>query len=108
MPEAARPVLTEFFGLTVGSVGAGKDCARASVTFNPHDVGEIELELLSLNQKLGKQFYPLGEIDGGHAILLIDELGWIYIWFDELPELIAKEFHAALERLLYGRRSRDS
>jgi hypothetical protein len=107
MSGMARQVINEFFGLKLGASGPGKDCARSCINFNPQDFKGREAELLQLSEKVGTLLYPLGQIDNGHADLLIDEAGRTYLWFDEDPELIAASFDCALYCLVSGRKSAD-
>lgn len=101
---AAERVLREFFGLTVGSGGPGKDLGRVCLTFDPRPFQVDAREIIAMSARMGSRLYPLGEVDGGHAIFLIDENDHTYMWFDELPTLVAYSFDEALERMLLGKK----
>ncbi|MEK7949264.1 SUKH-3 domain-containing protein [Luteolibacter soli] len=95
----ARKALEEFGGLHVGSSGPGRDLARSNIQFEP-DAAEGLAPHVSQTDD-GLRLYPLGEIDNGHAHLLIDELGSVYYYFDEL-EKVGVTLDEALINLLLG------
>ena len=101
---AAERVLVELFGLTVGSNGPGKDCGRSRLTFDPRLLRVNVPEVVALSTQMGVRLYPLGEVDDDDALLLIDENDHTYMWFDELPTLVAYSFDEALERMLLGKK----
>ncbi len=99
----ARAVLEEFYGLTVGNAQPGIHIARVKVQFEPHVsfakacVGEAE-------RKLKTRLYCIGEMDGGHGTLFIEENGAI-----DFLEMVSCDWYRlgptieiALEHLLLG------
>ena len=71
-PAAVR-FLTEFGGLHIPKKGtAGIDFAQVEMNFDP-----------TLSGPLDNRLYPLGEADGGHASIGIDDTGAVYLVFGD-------------------------
>jgi hypothetical protein len=102
----AKEIVSEFYGLTVGSGGRGKLCGRVTLTFDPNAAAGKLVE--KLENELGLKLYPLGEVDRGHAYFFVAEDGRIYMWFDDPPILVAHSFDDALPRMLLGLRYEDT
>lgn len=102
----ALEVLAEFGGLRFGSCGAGIECATSDVYFEPNKARHLVSQLRSFEGILLTRLAPLGELDGGHAYLIIDEEGRMYVLsamsLDLLP--LASTFSEGLEFLLLGKR----
>lgn len=102
MLPIARRVLAEFGGLVIGGGGAGVSSARSQVTMDPSLAAGMNDSFAELQSVVGARLAPLGEVDGGHAILLVSELGALYIMFDDILE-VAPTVDEGLERLIRGR-----
>lgn len=98
----AEKIVEEFYGLTVGGEGAGKQCGRVTLTFDPR--GATESLVAKISADLGIRVYPLGAVDRGHADLFVTLDGRIYMWFEDPPILVASSFDDALTRMLLGLR----
>lgn len=96
----AKKIISEFYGLTVGSGGRGKHCGRVTLTFDPKAIDGKLVE--DLENELGQSVYPLGEVDRGHAYFFVAKDGAIYMWFDGPPIMVAHSFDDALQRMLLG------
>ena len=98
MPHAARQILAEFGGLTVGKPGPGVAQARGSIAFDPTLlVGESD-------RFPGSGLYPLGEVDGGHGFLLADIGGRIWVsYLGSDAHTTGADIDDALDRILLGR-----
>ncbi|WP_199810386.1 MULTISPECIES: SUKH-3 domain-containing protein [unclassified Streptomyces] len=97
---AAEQFLREFGGLTVGPGGPGITRAREAFEFDPLlALGEDD-RFGEWGEEIGRQLFPLGELDHGHAFLGLDERGELYAvvnWlarFGRMPE--------AMENLVLG------
>ena len=97
----AIEVLQEFGNLHIGVVGAGKQCATSDVEVNPCLGEGLEILLAPHETKLGRRLYPIGEIHNGHGALILDEVGEVYLFFDDLMPY-ATSFKQALEMLMLG------
>lgn len=101
---AAEAVLREFGGLHIGSVEPGQECATSDLSVSPASAAGSSAHT-GLATSTGSRLYPLGEFHHGHALLLMDEDGAIYTYFDEL-EPYAASFEQALGQLVLGLRPR--
>ena len=104
MPDAARRILAEFGGLTVGTGGAGQDHARATIQFDPTlALGEAE----ALSVEAGERLYPLGHLDGGHFVGFVGPNGAVWSFgVDEVLRQVGLTADDAFDRLLLGKRAR--
>ena len=103
----AEKILDEFGNLRLLSEGAGIAFARSSIEFRPilaafEYAGFVEYEIT-----LGKRLYPLGELNGGYGLLLVDEDGVIYHDSSVLYS-IGSSISVAIENILLGMRYSDS
>ncbi len=94
---AAEVVIKEFFGLRLPALGGG------SVEINPVLAVGLKDHMDELSASHGVAFFPLGEIDGGDAWLLIDEKGRLYSWFGSLLQM-GEYFDDGLKRIVHGKR----
>jgi hypothetical protein len=107
MFAAARAALEEFGGLRVEARGPGLDHARSSFRIDPGLAQGEEERFAAHEEKLRRRLYPLGEVDGGHGFLAIDEGGAVYVVTDDAVMRVAGSTYAALEALVLGRRFGD-
>lgn len=85
--DAAERVLREFDGLVFGEAAGGIECATCRVEIDPSQCTHLLSELADYEELLGLNLFPLGELDYGHAHLVISEDGFIYLLTDELEPL---------------------
>ncbi|MBP0450991.1 SUKH-3 domain-containing protein [Kitasatospora sp. RG8] len=100
MHEAAELFLSEFGGLDVRIDGPGIDVAKTRFHFDPEPVAGEEDRFADWSATVGKDLFPIGELDGGRFFLGIDENSEIYLietWVATFGP--AQE---ALERLILG------
>jgi SUKH-3 immunity protein len=102
----AQEVLAEFGGLRFGSCGAGIECGTSDVYIDPCMATHMISELQSYEKILQTKLFALGEVDGGHGYLIIDEEGRTYILSAMSLDLgpLAATFSQCLEFLLLGKR----
>jgi len=100
-PRAAD-VLREFGGLHIGTAGPGQECATSDLAVTPKAADGLS-EYTGRTTSDGAKLYPIGEFSNGHATLLIDHRGQVYMYFDVL-EPFADSFDQALCQLLLGLR----
>jgi hypothetical protein len=98
--EKAELVLREFGGLKIGVNGRGRECATSKIEFDP-ELGTGLAEATGLTNDDGKKIYLLGEVDDGHAYLIIDEDGAVYFYFGEYV-CIDTNMDGALVRMMLG------
>ncbi len=96
---SAEVVLKEFFGLRLPPLGGGR------VEINPVLLIGMREHLDELAAARGISFFPLGEIDGGDAFILIDEAGRLYSWFGPLLQM-GERFDDGLKRVVHGKKFR--
>ncbi|MCQ1579826.1 SUKH-3 domain-containing protein [Streptomyces parvus] len=100
MHEAAERFLTEFGGLDVQIVGPGITCARTPFNFDPElAVGE-EDRFADWSSTVGRNIFPIGELDEGRFFLGIDETSEVYLigtWVATFGPV-----REALEKLVLG------
>ena len=96
---SARIALEEFGGLDVGACGPGTNFARCDIQFDPN-AAEGLASIVSVTDE-GLRLYPLGEATHGHAYLLIDEKGAVYLYFNHLKKF-GSSLDEALVSLLLG------
>ncbi|MFC1430618.1 SUKH-3 domain-containing protein [Streptacidiphilus sp. N1-3] len=101
--QAARAFLGEFGGLRFSLSGPGVSRARESFELDPMlCIGE-EDRFIEWGADLGRNFFPIGDLDGGRFFLGMDEDGEIYLietWvasFGKMPQ--------AMEGLVLGIRA---
>ncbi|WAS94882.1 SUKH-3 domain-containing protein [Nannocystis punicea] len=100
---AARRALREFGDLSVRRTGPGRDRARSSFHLDPSLAAGEGDRFEGYEQTLGERLFPLGEVDDGHAYLVISESGKTYLLMDFLIDL-APTFGEAMEALIEGKR----
>jgi hypothetical protein len=106
--RAAEAVLLEYGGLRIGSSGPGVECARADVRVNPSlCIGERDRFDEYFPELQGRELFPLGEVEGGHAFLGITPTGEVYALMDEVYARWPS-FETALRSLLIGIRPADT
>jgi hypothetical protein len=104
MHDAAETFLQEFGGLTVSIGGPGINRAREPFELDPELAWGEDDRFSEWSDALGRELFPLGELDHGRFFLGIDERGEIYLvagWvasFGAMPH--------ALENLILGVRPR--
>ncbi|MFD9565807.1 SUKH-3 domain-containing protein [Streptomyces sp. NPDC059994] len=100
MHAAAQEFLQEFGGLAVSHGGPGISRAREPFELDPELAWGEEDRFSQWSDVLGRELFPLGELDGGRFFLGIDENSEIYLvetWvasFGVMPR--------ALENLILG------
>ncbi|GHF37646.1 SUKH-3 domain-containing protein [Streptomyces griseosporeus] len=100
MHHAAETFLQEFGGLTVSVSGPGISCAREPFELEPELAWGEDDRFSEWSEFLGRDLFPLGELDDGRCFLGIDETSEIY-----LVETWVASFGAmprALENLILG------
>ena len=102
---AAERILTEFCSLRVGTSGAGQECARSDVDFDPLDLAGEESTVERFLPAVGRRLFPLGNAHNCHLLLFIDEDERVFCVGDCLFSLVGFDFVTAMEALLLGRRS---
>lgn len=106
----AQSAMNEFGNLVVGKNGRGIQCATSKIIFNPDLVRHLKKTIQRYEAALQLRLYALGEIDDGHASLLIDEIGRVYVLSMMSLELhpLSSHFAEGLELLLLGKRLANS
>lgn len=100
MHDAAQTFLQAFGGLTVSHGGPGISRAREPFELDPELAWGEDDRFSEWSDELGKELFPLGELDHGRFFLGIDECSEIYLveaWvasFGSMPH--------ALENLILG------
>jgi hypothetical protein len=102
MSAAARAALEELGGLRAAARGPGLECARGSFVLDPELAWGEEDRFGGFSRPLAGGMFPLGEVDGGHAFLGIDEAGVVYTVGDGISRL-GDSVYAALDSILQGR-----
>jgi SUKH-3 immunity protein len=98
-------IFTEFGGLNVGEVGAGRDCAKSDVCFF-NDANETidEADDYKHFQKQVGQLGLIADAQHNHMQVLVGENGQFYVF--TIPDgklyFAGEHFNAAMERLLLG------
>ena len=79
--------------------------AQSTIHFDPMlALGEDD-RLADDTRVMHRNFYPLGEVDGGYYYLTIDESGCVFLMMDHCW-FVDTTFEAALDRLLTGKAAR--
>ncbi|MEU6520848.1 SUKH-3 domain-containing protein [Streptomyces sp. NPDC046978] len=100
MHDAAEKFLQEFGGLSVSIGGPGLNCVREPFELDPELACGEDDRFSEWSASLGKDLFPLGELDHGRFFLGIDEGSEIYLvetWvasFGRMPH--------ALDNLILG------
>jgi SUKH-3 immunity protein len=93
-PDLAIKILEEFGGLRAGNYSRHSGLPWSPIiSIDPILGGSITID------EHVTEFYPLGDVDMGEAVLELGNNGAIYWWFDVRPEFIAPTFDEALEKL---------
>lgn len=93
-----QEVLSELGGLRVGRTGPGIDQATCTIDFTPSIAEGTATDVYQLAKR---PIYPLGDLDGGNALIFIDDTECVYMLTDEL-EVLGKSISSALRSLLLG------
>jgi hypothetical protein len=93
-----QEVLRELGGLCVGRTGIGIDQATCTIDFTPSLAEGTATDVYQLAKV---PIYPLGDLDGGNALIFIDDTECVYMLTDEL-EVIGRSISSALRSLLLG------
>ena len=99
--ENSKDILREFGLLSVGCGGKGVECAKSKINFDPTLIDAGWERICSFAEDLGVNFSLVGEIDGGHFYLVVDEGGKLYVLLDEIY-LIGGDIRSAIDNLLTG------
>ncbi|MEV0169133.1 SUKH-3 domain-containing protein [Nonomuraea fuscirosea] len=86
----AKRFLREFGGITVEVGGPGVRTARTSFDLDPDLCSGQQRWFAELSERHGAWLFPLGEIQGGHATLAIDEHGGVHILFDRHVSFVGR------------------
>ncbi|MFC1404559.1 MULTISPECIES: SUKH-3 domain-containing protein [Streptacidiphilus] len=98
--EAAERFLAEFGGLSVSLSGPGITCAKTPFEFDPElCVGEGD-RFADWGETIGRDLFPIGELDQGRFFLGIDEHSEIYLVADWIATF--GPLKDALEKLVLG------
>jgi hypothetical protein len=100
MHKAAEDFLSEFGGLFVDVRGPGLEYARVPFELDPMLCSGEQDRFAGWGRKLGKSFFPIGELDYGHFFLAIDAEGVIYLIVDVVERLSVNE--KGLDMLIRG------
>lgn len=93
MFDIARQTLEEFGGLAIGEQRAGEQLARDVLEFGPTEfigLREALLEdepLSDARTEEGYRVFPVGRTCSSHIVLLVDEVGRVYQYYDRLERL---------------------
>lgn len=79
MHPAAEEFLAEFGGLSVNVSGSGITKAKEPFEVDPELCLDEEGRFLGWGARIGRQLYPVGELDHGRFLLGIDERTEIYL-----------------------------
>ncbi|MGW4196470.1 SUKH-3 domain-containing protein [Streptomyces sp. NPDC005004] len=79
MHEAARSFLAEFGGLSVRIGGPGVTCAKSPFGFEPGFLVGEEDRFADWSRTIGRDLFPIGELDEGRFFLGIDQHGEIHL-----------------------------
>ncbi|WP_063796166.1 SUKH-3 domain-containing protein [Streptacidiphilus griseoplanus] len=79
MHAAAERFLAEFGGLEMEIGGPGVDVGRTPFHFRPDRCAGEEDRFAEWSETLGRDLFPIGELDEGRFFLGIDETGEIYL-----------------------------
>jgi len=97
---AAAGFLTEFGGLSVSLSGPGITCAKTPFEFDPElCIGE-EDRFAEWGETIGRDLFPIGELDQGRFFLGIDEHSEIYLIADWVAAF--GPLKDAMEKLVQG------
>lgn len=100
MHAAAQEFLGEFGGLCFPERGPGISSFREAFEIDPTlAVGEDD-RFSGWSAHLGRNLYPLGELDGGRFFLGIDECREVYLVADWIARF--GPANVAIEKLIYG------
>ena len=75
----AEEVVLEFGGLHFGESRRGVNCAASDVEIMPLAGGGLGSHIKRYEPVIQTRLYPLGHLQGRHCLLIIDELGRIYL-----------------------------
>jgi hypothetical protein len=98
---AAAEFLAEFGGLSVDVSGPGIDRAREPFSFFPTSCTGEGDRISEWGTELGKRFYPLGETNRREFLIVMDEVGEIYLMMDRVGTLGLRD--EGIEGLVRGR-----
>jgi hypothetical protein len=101
MHAAAAGLLSEFGGLSVDISGPGIDCARQPFSFFPTSCSGEGDRISEWGTELRRHFYPLGETNRREFLIVIDEVGEIYLMMDRVGTLGVRD--QGLESLVRGK-----
>ncbi|AMV22363.1 hypothetical protein VT03_31000 [Planctomyces sp. SH-PL14] len=101
----ARSILIQFDGLQIGTSGAGVDCAASDIKFDSWPVYDSASEMEELCAANGKLFCPLGYCHCDHGLVVIDEEGKVFTFYDSL-RLMGSSFEEGIQNILDGRSPR--
>jgi hypothetical protein len=79
MHEAAERFLAEFGGLSVWISGPGITCAKSPFNFDAELLVGEEDRFAEWSQTIGRDLFPIGELDEGRFFLGIDENSEVYL-----------------------------
>lgn len=101
----ATDMLREFDGLTVGSDGAGVECARIALKFQP--IETLDEQIMAWERTLQTTMVGFAEGGLGYEEFYADEMGRIFAinCIVDGVYLCGFSFGDAVERLLLGRRA---
>ncbi|MGV9297450.1 MULTISPECIES: SUKH-3 domain-containing protein [Amycolatopsis] len=84
MPDAAAEFLASFGGLKFDLKGRGITRGKEPFDLDPLVAAGEEGRFVDWGREIGRALFPIGELDGGHFFLAIDEEGEIYCLADRL------------------------
>ena len=101
--SAARRILSEFGGLRYVAPGRkGVDFSPLSFCLDPMlAIGESD-RICGYQKSLGSALFPIGEAENGHAFIVADERGRIYLVMDRCI-ILGEDVHAAIVNMIEGR-----
>ena len=104
LSDAARRVLSGFGGLRFQKrTREGIDFSPLSFDLNPLLATGERDRIIAYEESLGHPLYPLGEVEGGHAFIVMDDEGAVYLIMDKCTK-VADDIYMALQSLIEGRR----
>ncbi|MCG7560342.1 MULTISPECIES: SUKH-3 domain-containing protein [Pseudoalteromonas] len=100
--QNAIKVITEFGGLNVGKVGAGRECSASDICFRTETFdfgGEFHNYWVNLNTSL----FSIASAHHDHMMLLVDDNNEFYIFTDPDEQLYkVGSFDETVKRVLLG------
>lgn len=100
--QNANVILTEFGGLEVGEVGAGREISASDISFR-YEAFDFRSEFYDYSSNLNKTLYAFASAHRDHILLLVDDDNIFYIFTDPDEKLYKiGSFNETVKRVLLG------